>query len=132
VIEIRSVPLNLTQLTDFTVSIESDILTPNITNVEEVSGIVDDEPILLHVRIEAFQPPISAEFFGVNENLAAAEQQYVSSITNSFKGNTKTIQDNILNWVILSSLMIVLLALAFSLKRRKPSKANSLTKTALN
>jgi len=133
VMRIGPIPLNLTQSnTNFTVPLNPITLPLNITNVEEVSGIVDDESILLYVRIEAFQPPISAEFFGVSENLVAAEQQYVNSITNSFKGDIKPVGDNILNWVILSSVTTALFALAFSLKRWKPSKANSLTKTALN
>jgi len=125
VIQIGPIPLNLTQS-------NTDFIIPYVTKVEEVSGIVDDEPILLYVRIEAFQPPISAEFFGVSENLVAAEQQYVNSITNSFRGDIKLVGDNILNWVILSSVMIALFALAFSLKRWKPPKANSSTELALN
>ena len=123
--QIGPIPLNLTQS-------NTNFIIPYVTKVEEVSGIVDDEPILLYVRIEAFQPPISAEFFGVSENLVAAEQQYVNSITNSFRGDTKLVGDTILNWVILSSVMIALFALAFSLNRWKPPKANSSTELALN
>ena len=120
--EIGPIPLNLTQSnTNYTAPLNPNTLPPNITSVEEV---VDEEPVLIYVRLEAFQPPISAEFFSVNENLAADEQEYVNGMAKSLKGNIEPIWNNSLKWVIPSICVIIVVFVTIILVKAKRKRSN--------
>jgi len=88
-------------------------------------GVVVLEPVLLYTRLEAFQPPLSAEFFSVNENLAADEQRYVNTIAKSLTGGMEPVWDNSLNWAILFTSIVIALLTTLILLRKRARKWNS-------